>query len=454
MKRANKMNAKNAKKAFSFNVFLASIAGEPLEVKYTEIADILGVSESTLSKLRHGRMKKMPASLHPGLMAAGFSAEIVKEFEPNRSTVKRFSLYAQMLNEKYILSDSLARFASLFSAGGPADEERVKKFYSGMMPELIKRCYEEAYSVTEQEYSNWTLAHNNEQSEAIYRKICDTIDEDVLDTEKLKQLMNVVYAASLRRQVSNYFSDLSFLEMLGGFIRSQVNQPFYTFVRRSEQISISEDSRELTRIVQAEEQIVAQSLNPVEFTLTQNFYHAMGLSADEIVKKAFAGFSCTVNKQPLVRYVNAHENSSYSSPLQFVIATEQPDDINSAVITRLVFRFNLYPTEPGEPIHVAYEYSSTSPFIQNISCNYSYTLHYPCKSLEHEFVMDAKTRKSWGMRVKLFTPLTNSTYSVKGDGVTGSKHVTFYDWALPGTGYYRNLYKLRHTEAPRKISQN
>ncbi len=444
------MNAKNAKKAFSFNVFLASIAGEPLEVKYSEIADILGVSESTLSKLRHGRMKKVPASLHPGLMAVRFAAEIVKRFEPNRSTVKRFSLYAQMLNEKYIFSDSLVRFASLFSAGGPADEERAKKFFSGMIPELIKRCYEEAYSVSEQEYANWALAHSNEQSEAIYRKICDTIEEDVLDTEQLKQLMNVVYAASLRRQVANYFSDLSFLEMLSQFIRSQVNQPFYNLVHRTEQISISQDSTEMTRNVQADEQIVAQSLNPVEFTLTQNYYHNMGMPVEEVVRRAFCGFTCTVNKQPLTRYINAHENSSYSSPLQFITAKELKDEVNGTVSTQLVLRFSLYPTEPGEPICVAYEYFSTSPFIQNISCNYSYSLHYPCKSLEHEFIMDAQTRKYWGMRVKIFAPLTNSAYSVKGDGLTGSKLVTFYDWALPGTGYYRNVYQLQHAEHPGK----
>lgn len=439
------MNAKNAKKAFSFNIFLASIASEPLEIKYTEIADVLGVSESTLSKLRHGRMKKMPASLHPGLMASRFAAEVVKGFEPTHSTVKRFSLYAKMLNDRYILSDSFARFVTLFHVGEPVDEERAKKFYTGMIPELIKRCYEEAYSVTEQEYANWLMTHGNEQSEVIYRKICDTIDEDMLDTERLKQLLNVVYAASLRRQLSNYFSDISFLEMLGGFIRSQVNQPFYLSVRRSEQISISENSKELTRIVQAEEQIVAQSLSPVEFTLTQIFYHAMGLPVEEIVKCAFNGLSCTINKQPLVRYINSHENSNYVSSLQFVTAAEMIDEVDSLSTTRLVFKFNLYPTDAGEPICVAYEYSSTSPFIQNVSCNYSYTLHYPCKSLEHEFLLDAATRKNWGMRVKLFTSLTNSTYSVKDGGVTGSKHVMFYDWALPGTGYYRNLYTLQQS---------
>lgn len=127
MKRAYRMNTKNAKKVFSFNVFLASIAGQPLEIKYIKIAEALNISESTLSKLRHGRMQKLPASLHPSLMAAQFAAEIVKCFEPTRSTVRQFSTYAQGLNEKYIFSDSLVRFAALFNVGGTmVEEERIK----------------------------------------------------------------------------------------------------------------------------------------------------------------------------------------------------------------------------------------------------------------------------------------------------------------------------------------
>lgn len=318
-----------------------------------------------------------------------------------------------------------------------------------MIPELIQRCYEEAYSTTEQDYANWMLTHSDAQSEAVYQKMCDTINEEVLDSDKLKQLLNVVYAASFRREHSQYFSDISFLEILGEFIHSQVNQPFYNSVRRSELISISENSRQMHRVVQAEEQIVAQSLNPMEFTLTQCFYHAMGLPVKEIAEHAFKDLSCTVNNQPLVKYINTHENTGYTSPLQFITVTETSDCLGAAATTQLVLRFRLYPSEPGEPIQVAYQYSSTSPFIQNISCNYSYTLHYPCKSLEHEFLLDEKTQQKWGVRVKLFAPLTNSSCDVKNEddnslkGATaGSKWIKFFNWAMPGSGYYRNLYEL------------
>lgn len=455
------MNAKNARKTFSFNVFLASIAGEPLEVKYAEMAEILGVSESVLSRLRHGRPNKMPPGLHPNLMASRFAAGLINGFPPTCSTAKRFASYAQMLNDKYIFSDSLARFIALFSAGAAAiDEERVNKFYSGMIPEFIMRCYEEAYSNTEQAYQNWLVSHVGAKSELVYQKICEAINEDILDSENLKQLLNVVYAASLRKQLPHYLSDVSFLESMGDFLHSQVNQPFYNFVHRSELISISGDSRKMFRSVRAKEEIVAQQLNPVQFTLTQHFHHAARIPQEEIIERAFGSLSVTVNGQSAVRYINAHENADYTSPLQFVTVTEVAGEVSGTVTTELVLRFSLYPTEAGEPINVEYEYSSNSSFIHDISSIYSYTLHYPCKSLKHEFRLDEPTGQKWGVWVKLFTPLTksaystesNADYSVEAGTAPGIKQVVFSDWALPGAGYYRSLYELKHTQQPAEPS--
>ena len=36
------------------------------------------------------------------------------------------------------------------------------------------------------------------------------------------------------------------------------------------------------------------------------------------------------------------------------------------------------------------------------------------------------------------------------NGTSDSKRITFYDWALPGTGYYRNLYELQYANGERK----
>lgn len=445
------MNAKKAKTNFLFNVFLTSIAAEPLEISNREISNILSISESSLSKLRHSRAKKMPAGLHPGLMAAKFAAEIVNGFAPTRSTAMRFIDYARLLGERYIISESLSRFAALLNVGSSIDEERAKKLYTGMIPELIKRCYEESYSNSEQDYANWVLKHSNLQSDVVYQKICDTINQDVLDSEKLRQLLNVVYAAGIRHQLSHYFSDLSFLEVLNNFIRSQVNQPFYNSIRRSERISIADDAKEMTRAVSAREQVVAQTLSPVEFTLQQSFHHAMRLPPEEIVKRAFEGLDFSVDGKPLIHYINMHENTNYVSPLQLVTVSETEDDLSGTANTNLVLTFTLHPTEVGEPINMTYQYSCKTPFINNISCNYSYTLQYPCKFLDHEFSLDEKTRRKWGVRVKLFAPITNSLCERDGkeaphartSGTMDTRHVTFYDWAMPGSGYYRNLYELK-----------
>jgi hypothetical protein len=447
------MNAKKAKTTFSFNVFLASVAAEPLEITYKEIAVILNISESTLSKLRHSRTKKMPANLHPGLMASKFAADIVKEFAPTRSTALLFAEYARLLGDRYIISDSLARFAALVAAGGPMDEDRARKLFAGMIPELLKLCYEEAYANSEQEYANWVMNHSDLQSEAVYQKLCDTINQDVLSSEQLKQLLNVVYAAGVRHQLAHYHSDFSYLEMMNDFFRSQVNQPFYSSIRRSERISISDDSTEMVRMVSAREQIVPQTLHPVDFTLTQTFYYSLRMLPEEVAKTAFDGLSCTVNGQPLLKYINQHENTAYTSPHQFITVTQTEGSGNEAAATHLTLRFLLYPAEAGEPFNIEYEYSCTMPFINNISCNYCYTLQYPCKFLDHEISLDERTRPRWGLRVKLFAPVTNGVYdrehqsdSAKISGTADSRHVMFYDWALPGAGYFRNLYELNSVE--------
>ena len=450
-----KMNAKNAKTAFTFNVFLASIAGEPLGIKYKQIANILNVSESTISKLRHGHLRKMPPGLQPEITASHFAAEITKGFAPTRSTIMRFTLYAQILNVKYIVSESLVGFSAMFRSDEPYNEQRASKIYADMIPELIQRCYEEAYFNSERDCASWLETHKTEQSEIIYQKMCDAINQDVLDTDKLRHLLSVVYTASLRHQLEHHIGDVTFLNMLDDFICSQVNHPYYNSVRRTEIISLSKDSSKIKRTIRAQEQIVPQTLNVLRFTLSQTYYHAVDMTPEEIVQSAFSNLICTVNSVPLVRYVNLHEHDEYTIPQQLVTVTMTQDQISGMTSTELLFAFNLYPQEPGDLFNVVYEYSCTAPFIRNISCNYSYTLHYPCKFLDHEFVLDSQTRQNWGVRVKLFTPMTNSecvlkrvdNQYAKNSGTADSQNVTFYDWAMPGCGYYRNIYELKYTDS-------
>jgi hypothetical protein len=455
-KGGKRMNAKNAKTTFSFNVFLASIAAEPLAIKYKHMASILKVSESTISKLRHGRIRKMPENIQPDLMAARFASGIADEFNPTRATADRFLEYAQLLLEKYLFSESLGSFVTLFINAEPADEEHLKKFYSSMIPELISRCYEEAYANSERDSNNWHELHKNEKTDVVFQRICNVINQDVLDDEKIEQLLNVIYTENLRRIYNKPYSDLSFIKMVNDYVTSQKGRPFYKTVKRREIISISDDAKIIQRNISVQEVIISPKPCQFRFTLSQTFHHYEQLSPEEIVSRAFKNLKCTVNNIPLVKYINLHEQNQYRSPEQFVVAMKQMDKVSGMMSTELLFSFNLYPKKPGESFSISYEYSSTAPFIPNISCNFSYTLRYPCKLLDHEFLLDAKTQKKWGMRVKMFTPITNSSSAgmeenVKCSGTSDSRHIVFYDWTMAGTGYFCNIYETKYADSQAKI---
>lgn len=441
------MNARNAKVTFTFNIFLTSLAGEPLEIKYKQMAEILGVSESTISKLRHNHFRKMPENLQPDSMSLRFATRISGSFPPTAATVARFMSYAWMLNHKYILSQSLNTFITQFLNAEPKSEVQIKKFCFELVEELISRCYTEAYANSEQDCANWQENHKKMRSEQVFQKLCNTINEDSLDDEQLKQLLTVVYQANLRRRYQYPFGDLSFLKKLSDYVGLHMKSPFYNFAQRYEVITISADSAIIRRTIKAREQLVAPSPERIRFVLKQTFYHSAQLSPREIVNCAFGGLKCSVNNIDLVRYINLHENNQFTAPEQFVTAVKQVDEISGLTTTKLVFAFYLYPETPGEPLDVSYEYCSTAPFIRNISCNYSYTLNYPCRFLEHEFMLDKATSENWGIHVKLFTPMTNSA-CVTGDnlmstGTANAQHITFYDWAMPGSGYYRNVFELK-----------
>ncbi len=450
------MNAKNAKTTFSFNVFLASIAAEPLAIKYKHMANILKVSESTVSKLRHGRIRKMPENIKPDQMAFRFASGITGEFKPTRVTVDRFLEYARLLIEKYLFSESLGAFVALFVNADPADEERLLKFYSSMIPELISRCYGEAYANSERECSNWQEFHKNEKTDVVFQRICNAINQNVLDDEKISQLLNVIYTENLRRLYKKPYSDLSFIKMLHEYVAGQEGHPFYKSVKRREVISISDDDSTIRRSISVQEIIVAPRSCQLRFTLSQTFHHYEQLSPEEIVKRAFENLKCTVNNNPLVKYINAHEHNQYRTPEQFVVAMKQMDEVSGLMSTELLFSFNLYPQKPGESFNISYEYSSTAPFIPNISCNFSYTLRYPCKFMDHEFLLDAKAQKKWGLRVKLFAPITNSAASgmednAKCSGTSHSRHIVFYDWAMAGSGYFCNIYETKYADRQAKL---
>lgn len=449
------MQTNSTKSAFLFNEFLSSITGQPLELKYKDLARILQVSESTLSKLRHGRLTKFPMSMHADKMAAHFADGVMQSFSQSGDTARRFMAYARMINENYFCSEALGKAAVELANAGSIDDEYAKNLYNGALPQLIELCYEEAYANTEMNYSACVVNRNGLQSEITYQKVCDIINHDTFDDGKLKNLLNVVYAANIRRQITNHLVSQSFLDQVDRYMRGQADQPFYISVNRTEVISISEDSKQITRSIKGNNQIVLQTLEPHEMGFKQLLNHVFNMSVQKIIQNLFQDVTCEVNHIPLIAYINMHEGKHYTSIAQLATAKQITDGINGTVSTELVLRFNIYPSVMGETINICYGYICTSPFIRNVTCNYSYCLRYPCKFFEHEFMLDARTREKWGVRVKLFTPITTSVYTsedfdtqyIRSNGTSDSKRVTFYDWAIPGSGYYRNLYELEYTNS-------
>ncbi|MGX8700250.1 hypothetical protein [Caproiciproducens sp.] len=446
------MNAKSMKKALLFNDFLTSLSGEPLEIKYKNLAGIFHVSESTVSKLRHAKLNRMPSAMNPDVVGAGFAQGVVRSFAPSGSTARRFSAYARMICDSYLISEKLENAAAALAGAGAADDDAAKELCAAEIPRFIRCCYEEAYANSETDFSGCVVARCPVQSDILYQKICDVVDRDTFDDARLRQLLNVVYAANIRRQINTVVDGRSGMDLVDRFVRNQAGEPFYNYVHRTEVISISEDAARMVRRIKGRQQIVLQTLKSQEIVLRQSFNHYVDMPDEELIGSSFRKFACTVNHIPVVQYLNLHENAHYTSLEQLLTVRQTRDPIGGGAGTDVDFRLRLYPGVAGEAVNISYEYYFLTPLIDNISCNYSFSLFYPCKFLEHEFALDAKTKKKWGVQVKLFTPMTTSActsecseeLTARSGGTSDLKRITFYDWALPGTGYFRNLYELKY----------
>ncbi|MBW7571558.1 hypothetical protein [Caproiciproducens faecalis] len=397
-------------------------------------------------------MNKMPAGMHPDIIGASFAQGIVQSFAPSGSTVRRFSAYARLLCNGYLVSENLEKAAVHLSGLGTVDDDAAKKLYTVEIPQFIRSCYEEAYANSEMDFSGCMASRYSVQSDILYQKICDIVNRDTFDDDKLKQLLNVVYAANLRHQLNPIIDGRSVVDLVHRFVQDQTCKPFYNFVHRMEVISVNEDAQQLKRTIKGRQQIVLQNLNPQEIVLCQSLNYFVDLPDQEIIARAFRMVTCTINHIPIVQYLNMHENTQYTSAEQLLTVRHVSDSVGGTTNTELLFRFNLYPGMVGETVNIYYECCLVTPFIKNISCNYSFSLLYPCKFLEHEFALDAKTKEKWGVQVKLFTPMTTSACTsenpdettVLSGGTSDLKRITFYDWAMSGTGYWRNIYELKY----------
>lgn len=433
------MNTKYAKRVLTFNIFLSSLVAHPILLEPGVLAGIFDISESALSGLRHGKQKRLPATFQPGLMASKFASDLVGCFPQNMGTVKRFFAYAQLVSDKCILSDSLGRYLTLFSAAvSLVDEGRAEKFCTGMLPALMARCYEEAYWNTLDE-----AGLGEEGSEGREQEIAG----NRLDFhERTKLLLNVVYAQGAMRDNPQNYIDAGYLDKVADILISQVELPFYRRIKRKERISELPEQSFLLFEVTGEEELVSPQAAPVLYTLTQIVYHEDYLTENQIFERAFSDLVCTVGGLPLAAYLNNQQRNGGTAAPPFMRITRE-EHVEAMVCTEVKLQFMVYPVSASQPVQIAYQYAARLRFASGFPVTFWYALRYPCESFIHDFELDPQIRADWGIRVKMielpdFGSIAQNGRPPHSDQSNGKLcRVAFQNWAVSGAGYFSSLYR-------------
>lgn len=432
------MKTKYAKKDMTFNIFLSSLFAPPLSMDAASLAAIFNIPESVLSGLRHGRQKRLPVSFQPELMASRFAFDLLERFPCSSATVKRFLAYTQTISEKYILSESLGRYLSLFEEEAAlVDEKQIEKFCSGMLPVLMSYCYEEAYWNTQNLWSDETGSEIREREQP---------ETGSAYQERTRLFLDLIYAEGMMRDRPQDFIDAAYLEKIGNILLSQIQAPFYRRIARRERISLSAKRTFLASKITGEEELVSPKAEPVEFMLKQTVYHEGCLTEEQVAGRAFANFTCQVDGIFLNDYLDRkeHRNGAPGAPAMKIARAEHGDGL---VCSEVKLTFRLYPEEPSRPIRVLYAYEAKSRYMDRIPTVFSYSLRYPCESFSHDFELSPQVRAEWGLQIRTVIPEESITAPEKIP--FGSDHlhrklyrIAFRKWAIPGSGYLVSMYRL------------
>lgn len=418
---------------------------------------MLGVCESTLSKLRHQKLKKIPSALSPASNLEQFIKSFFQNFVEEESFDELIAVYGNQLVSGYVVSGQLTELVRGLDRDVRYGAERGEA--TTRQQEFLTLCYAEAYNNSVLTNLK-TPQHKLEASEIAFQKICGVLDQELLEEKNLSELMDVIYAASLRKQLGVRPKDNSYRQLVKQFTELQEGLPNLKKSRRTEIISINEDNTFITRKISVQEQLVMKN-EPAEYRWSYVLYHAPLDGAPETVEKYVGDFFCTVDGVPLKEYLaghkkyNAEEAPGEVCQEDYLFAKTVHDDLCGTRSTSLVFSFPLFPRDDGAAVSVAWSMTFTVPMVPNVSVNYSYHLPYDCKFLEHEFILDSRTRKKWGVRLEIFAPLSGGGVKshsfgdrlfTQNSGSLDSRRVTFYDWAPAGSGYSRNLFELKYAE--------
>lgn len=433
------MRTRRAKKALTFNIFLSSLVAPPLSVEFGMLAAIFGIPESILSGLRHGNQKRMPVAFQPELMASRFAFDLLGCFPRSGATVKRFLAYAQTIREKYMVSDALDRYLSVFSdEAALAGDDLAEKFCSGVLPALMSYCYEEAYRNTQ---SLWPGESRDEPREPA--------DAGAYQ-EKNRLFLELLCAVGEIRDRPQDYIDISYLERVGNSLFAQIRMPFFRQVARKERVSLSAKRSFLVSRITGEEEFVSPKTGPAEYMIRQTVYHEDGLPEPQVADRAFHRFGCRVDGEPLRDYLEGKEQPGGSAaPAVKIIRTEKCGGI---VCSEVKLTFRLYPEEPSRMIRISYAYEAKSRFTGTFPSLFFYFLSYPCEAFFHDLELSPEVSAEWGVCIRMVFPEENTATAgaapVHPERLREKAYrISFRQWAVPGSGYIIGFYRRSYGSA-------
>ncbi len=452
-----------AKDALNFRDFLTSLTSVPIKIKNKELAEIFHVSDGVISKIRHGKMASIPINMRPLSNADRFAGLVVGRFAAAVSTVETFVIYANQIAERYAVSDNLKKKIDAiiwFDATKENHMEHVDSMYHNEIPAFLSSCYSEAY------YNTSSAIPRQEGGKAKTAEGSRGAGPDALPREDLlsdAQLRDLFWKTGRRLYggLDSGTENEAEFPLIYGLIFQEAQNPYYEFSRRSEQLSLTETDdgkTALLRDVDLLEQLVLPREEPIPISFQERLDGNPAIPDEELIQRAIRRFVCRINDVPVQEYVYEHERIHAPDLYELFRVTRVEKNEYGEPYVLLELPFYLYPEEHRNSIRLETKYSVWCEWDNFSRVRVNWKLKRACRFLEHEFSIEEESAKRFGLNLDIFAPFlydTNAQFespmSEKRIYTNGSKdeahgRVTFYDWALPGSGYAINLYRLKRPD--------
>lgn len=453
------------KEILNFRDFLTTLTSVPIKIKNKELAEIFQVSDGVISKIRHGKMVSIPINMRPLSNADRFASLIVERFAATASTVETFVIYATQILNEYNVSENLKKkieAITWFDATKENHMEHVESMYYNEIPAFLSSCYSEAYYNTSalSKGENGRMKHSGSLGEG-KSESPSAQPEKELSHDQLKEqfwkIGNRLFGGDKIETAENE----ALLPIFYGLIFQEAQRPYFDFSRRRELLTLHEVERgtvEVKRQVDMLEQLVLPKGEPIPFIFQERLRARPEQNDEELIRSTIQHFVCRVNDVPIQEYVFEHERIHAADIYDlFRVNRVEGTERNEPYIL-LELPFYLYPQDNNNQIRLEARYQFQTVTDSFAKLRSHYKLRRACRFLEHEFIIEEESAKRFGINLDIFAPFLYDTsaqfespMSEKRSYINGSKdpshgRVTFYDWALPGSGYGVNLYQIDQPE--------